>query len=121
MRTKESETGGDAFSPGEHPHLFQTWEPQYQTHRAFFKGKLIMKNTSRLIIVTTLTFCVMAPLSRAVCTQTCEEVGFRLDARHLAGNAFGLQFGEDEFGVCGLVFELEDAERGLHGCLGREK
>src|SRR5436853_6906728 len=71
---KNLNRGGDAFSPGEHPHLFQTWEAAIPNSPGFLKGKLIMKIKSKLIIAATLTFCVVATLSRAVCTQTCEEV-----------------------------------------------
>src|SRR5437762_1924516 len=91
MRTKESESRRRRFFAwGTSPPLSDL-EPADNNHPGF-NGGLMMKTKSKLIIVATLTFCVVAPLSRAVCTQTCEEVNVPV----FADNIFwGSQAGGD--------------------------
>jgi hypothetical protein len=65
LQTQRSGSSGDAFSPGEHPHLFQTWKPEDKTKPD--KRKSHMKIRIAHIITA---FAVLTLLPR-IHAQTC--------------------------------------------------
>jgi len=88
-----SGTVGDAFSPGELPHLFQISNPQIKTSQA--KGEKQMKNSIQitkaivhvtnshpyspwrrgvLLIPLALAWLALSPGARAVCQDGCSDV-----------------------------------------------
>jgi hypothetical protein len=82
-----SEAGGDAFSPGEHSHLFQTWN-LYNNHPG--KRRTQMKVKRALNIIAGLALLALAPLTRAQCPQICDS-----NDDTALGSSAGVGFGQN--------------------------